>query len=62
MGERTKKDNAMRLSIRALLLALTMLALPVRAADPANPVADTFNLAPPGTVQLQGWLGDKLGL
>ena len=52
----------MRLSIGELLLALTMLALPVRATDPAKPVADTFNLAPPGTVQLQDWLGDKLGL
>src|ERR1035441_8486084 len=52
----------MRLSIRALLLALTMLDFPVRGADPVNPVADTFTLAPPGTVQLQGWLGDKLGL
>jgi DUF1680 family protein len=52
----------MRLSIRAVLLALTMLAFPVRGADPVNSVADTFNLAPLGTVQLQGWLGDKLGL
>ena len=53
--------------IRALLVASAWLAAPVRGADPAIPrpaqaVADTMCLALPGTVQLQGWLGDKISL
>jgi DUF1680 family protein len=53
--------------IQALLVASVLLATPVRGADPATPrpakgVADAMSLALPGTVQLRGWLGDKLGL
>src|ERR1039458_9583201 len=52
-----------------LLVGLTLLAAQGQAAEPATPVAkpvktvaDTFRLAPPGSVQLQGRLGDKLDL
>jgi uncharacterized protein len=53
--------------IRALLVACASFAAPVRGAEPAtpqpaHPVADVMSLALPGTVQLEGWLGDKLGL
>jgi hypothetical protein len=46
--------------IRMLTLLLTPLAVQTRAADPVakpvTPVADTFQLAAPGTVRVQGWL------
>jgi DUF1680 family protein len=52
-----------------LLVGLTMLAPQGQGADPAAQpakpvklVADTFRLAPPGSGQLQGRLGDKLDL
>jgi hypothetical protein len=53
--------------LRALFVASVLLASPVRGADPATPrpaqaVADAMTLAPPGTTQLQGWLGDKIDL
>ena len=47
-------------------LLLVLLAMPNWAVAPprqsVSPVADVLSLAPPGTVQLQGWLGDKLDL
>ena len=60
----------MRFSTNLMLLAgLTMLATKGHGADsvaePAKPgttVADTFRLAPPGSVQLQGRLGETLDL
>src|ERR1017187_3924840 len=52
-----------------LLVGLTLLAAQGQGADPATQpakpvetVADTFSLAPPGSVQLQGRLGGKLDL
>src|ERR1039458_3882895 len=52
-----------------LLVGLTLLAAQGQGADPATQpakpvetVADTFSLAPPGSVQLQGRLGGKLVL
>ena len=53
--------------VGALLTASVSLAAPFRGSDPATSrpalaVADAMSLSLPGTVQLQGWLGDKLGL
>ena len=49
-----------------LVSVATLLAVQTRAADPAakpvNPVAATFQFAAPGTVQVQGWVGQKLDL
>jgi DUF1680 family protein len=64
---RKRFTRAARLTLIALLAALVFLAASIRAADSGNPqptqgVADTMSLALPGTVQLQGWLGDKLNL
>jgi DUF1680 family protein len=64
---RERLTRAARFALIALLATLVSLAAPSRAADPASSppahsVADAMSLASPGTVQLQGWLGDKLGL
>jgi hypothetical protein len=53
--------------VRELLVASVLLATPVLGADPNPPqparaATDAMSLALPGTVQLQGWLGDKLDL
>ena len=54
------------MKMKIIAFGLALLTLPCRAADPVvppiNPVSDTFRLASPGTVQVQGWLGDRLDL
>ena len=64
---RERFTRAPRFTLFELLAALVLLAAPVGGGDPAtpqlaHPVADAMSLALPGTVQLQGWLADKLGL
>ena len=67
-SERVPARVMQRLScIRALLAVLALLAMPVRGAEPVTTrpgdvVADAMSLALPGTVRMQGWLGDKLVL
>lgn len=51
-----------RFTFCVYLVIVAMLTARAWSADPAKTAADTFRLAPPGTVQLQGWLGDKLDL
>ncbi len=52
--------------MKTIAFGLAVLPLHCQAADPAakhqTPIADTFQLAAPGTVQVQGWVGQKLDL